>query len=101
MLFDDDQRGDDGQTRHDDEGHHSDANAYGNLRGGGARTGTHTMKCWQLNIASFPLRGSEFIQAAEEHEVDIILLQETRRTSQEAEIAGCHTRGWDYHHVEA
>ena len=57
-----------------------------------------SVKIWQLNLASFALRGWDLLASAANAQVDIVLMQETRLAQDEAERLCQSLRGWRFFH---
>ena len=57
-----------------------------------------TLLLWQLNIASFQLRGWDLLQAAERCKVDV--MQETRMTNEEASRPNNNLKHWNLFHQQ-
>ena len=59
-----------------------------------------TLVIWQLNIASFALRGWDLLAAAEASKVDIVVMQETRMTCDEATRLNSSLKRWTLFHQQ-
>ncbi|CAE7344986.1 Pol [Symbiodinium natans] len=55
---------------------------------------------WQLNVASFALRGWDLLAAAEANRVDIVVMQETRMTCEEAARVNNSLQRWTLFHQQ-
>ena len=59
-----------------------------------------TLLLWQLNIASFQLRGWDLLEAAERCKVDVVVMQETRMTNEEASRLNSNLKHWNLFHQQ-
>ena len=59
-----------------------------------------TFLVWQLNLASFALRGWDLLAAAEASRVDVVVMQETRMTCEEAARVNNSLQRWTLFHQQ-
>ena len=65
-----------------------------------AKRALPTLLVWQLNLASFALRGWDLLAAAEASRVDVVDMQETRMTCEEAARVNNSLQRWTLFHQQ-